>query len=144
MVNPALLLLLGWLAAGCSLFTPDPNFPNAPEEVRSRPTLPSCGRETNVHGAGADVAARTCFWDGYQARRPAEFISTVTTIEGDPVTFIYRILPDGRIEVFVDSTQDRFGSRTWARLDCTRLEPILGAQVQPAFGPGDCRETALP
>jgi hypothetical protein len=110
----AALLLLG-----CA--TPIPSgaqLNNPPPEVRNRAPLPLCGTEVVVHGPGANVLARECFWSAYQNRRPAELISTQTTIEGDPITLVYRTVGDGRVEIFIDSTQDAFGSGAWTRLRC--------------------------
>ena len=92
----------------------------------------------------ARQAARECFWQAYRAQRPAEFVSTRPTTEGDPITTIYRVLGAGRVEIFIDSTQDRFSAGGWQRLDCTRL--TLGQSLAPApdFGPDNtCVETPL-
>lgn len=93
-----------------------------------------------------NVEGRQCLWDAYQAKRPAEFISTQPTTEGDPISFVYRILGDGSVEIFIDQTYDLAGSNPlphWVRLDCRTLNIIDGAQGQPAFGPGDCDETPV-
>ncbi|HYU50934.1 MAG TPA: hypothetical protein VEO91_13515 [Candidatus Limnocylindria bacterium] len=108
--------------------------------MASREPLPFCGQEPSSSGIDFNLPARQCFWDAYQRRRPAEFITTKSTIEGDPVTMIYRVRRDGRIEVFVDATQDQYSARLWSRLDCPTLSRADDA-IQPAFGPGDCRET---
>ncbi len=134
--------------AGCTFLRAPfaPNLVNAPLEVSSRTPLPFCGHETVSNDNGFDVAARSCFWDAYQARRQAEFITTQPTIEGDPITSVYRVLQDGRVEVFVDTTYDLAGPNPpprWIRLDCRALGIIEGAPAQPAFGPADCDETPL-
>jgi hypothetical protein len=46
------------------------------------------------------------------------------TEEGDPVTSYYRVHENGTIELFVDATRDRFGSRAWERYSCGTLVPV--------------------
>lgn len=121
---------------------PDP-MPNAPLVVRQRVPLPFCGAEHVVQGTGADIAARQCLWSAYQAGQPAEFVSTTTTIEGDPVLTIYRVLPTGQIEVFVDSTHDQYSLRSWLRLTCPRLELDPLDPNQPSIRLGDCAGTMI-
>jgi hypothetical protein len=107
--------------------------------------LPSCGVED---ATGQDdpwnEVARACFWDAYHARRQAEFASTRLTIEGGPITCAYRILGAGRVEVFIDQTQDRYSSGPWLRLDCSTLSAVDSTAPAPDFGPDDsCVETIL-
>ena len=144
------------LLAGCDLLDRiEPNaaavrFPNAPAVVRDRVALPPCGEERVRLGGDGNVAGRRCLWSAYQERRPAEFITTQWSIEGDPITSIYRILPGGAVEVFIDSTQDAWSAKTWLRLACPGLSLVVGAPDQPAFGPGlgpqrggECAETTI-
>jgi hypothetical protein len=71
-------------------------------------------------------------------------VSTRLTIEGDPITSIYRVLGAGRVEVFIDSTQDRWSDRTWERLDCSTLGTVDSFAPAPDFGRDDsCMETPL-
>jgi len=109
--------------------------PNAPAMVASRIPVPSCGVERGGHDGPWNIEGRACFWQAYRARRPAEFISTRPTIEGDPITSIYRVLPDGSVEVFIDSTQDTFGSGKWSHATCRTLSEQVGADLD--FGPDD-------
>ena len=108
------------------------------------PTLPTsaatfCGEEVAGHDGPLNVAARECFWAAYQQRRPAEFRTTRPTIEGDPVTWVYRIREDGVVELIVDSRQDKFSNRGIAFLECRELvrldDPVLPDPIE--FGPGD-------
>lgn len=117
----------------------------APFEVASRTVLPFCGMERATTQRGPwNQSARECFWKAYLAQRPAEFISTRLTIEGDPFTAIFRVLAGGRVEVFVDTTQDRFGDRGWERLDCPTLAHAETLAPVPDFGPdGSCVATSL-
>jgi hypothetical protein len=126
-----------------------PQFVNAPLAVRERSPLPACGVETASGREGFNVDGRRCLWAAYEEHRAAEFISTQVTVEGDPITWIYRVGHGGDVEVFLDSTRDRWSARTWLRLTCPGLALIEGAPGQPAFtaglnqAGGDCAETTL-
>src|SRR5439155_23353744 len=118
--------------------SPTPSLPSlAPPAVANRTVLASCGTERAITQQGPwNEAARECFWQAYRAQRPAEFMSTRLTIEGDPITSIYRVLPGGRVEIFIDSTQDRFAAdRGWQRLDCATLVMVQSTSPAPDFGP---------
>jgi hypothetical protein len=144
-----LLIAFGLVTAGCGLIAvDDPTFANAPLAVRERAPLPGCGAETVRAVADANVDARRCLWSAYQGHRPAEFVTTRWSIEGDPITWIYRILPGGAVEVFIDSTRDAWSAKTWLHLACPGLSLIDEAQVQLDFGPGlgaggECTETTI-
>lgn len=156
-VKAVLVAALVLVTVGCrttpvpSVLAPSaPTLPNAPAEVVNREALPLCGVEQTTHNSGFDVAGRACFWNAYQARTPAEFITTQPSIEGDPITYVYRVTTDGRVVVFVDLTHDLSGPNPpprWIRLDCPGLSLIEGSVGQPAFGPGlpnrDCEETPI-
>ena len=75
--------------------------------------------------------ARLCLLDAVRAGRGAEMISTTTTIEGDPITSIIRVHPDGVVEVLLDNTRDRFGSGEWERVECTVPRRVQGARDDP-------------
>lgn len=137
--------LLG-LASYLPFGHPSVSAPSVPPEVSSRSALPSCGSERATTQTGPwNTAARTCFWNAYEKGQPAEFVTTSLTIEGDPITQIYRVLGPARVEIFVDSTQDKFGSGGWSRLECTSLASSGTSEPpQPNFGPGaSCSETAI-
>ena len=116
-----------------------------PEAVRSRPSLPSCGAENATSQNGPwNETARACFWAAYQKGQPVEFTSTRLTTEGDPITTIYRVLGPGRVEIFEDTTQDRFGVPGWTRLDCATLAALQTVGTLPDFGPDDsCTATTV-
>jgi hypothetical protein len=120
---PALLAIV--LVAGCGLLPSDP-----PDWVTDRPGLPACGVEEAGHGE-FDIAKRTCLLDAFEAGRGAELISTLVTIEGDPITQYIRVHPDATVEIFVDATRDAFGSGTWERLICRRLSSVAEANAPP-------------
>ncbi len=106
----------------------------APDLVVNRIALPSCGVEVAQPGGRWNEAGRACFWNAYLARRPAEFVTTMPTTEGDPITTIYRVLPDGSVEVFIDATRDRWGSGEWSRFVCRTLSRGQGRDPQVDFG----------
>ena len=106
-------------AAGCGL------FPGAvPDWVANREPLDSCGTEDAGQGERIDRGARACLLEAFRTGRGAELTSTETSVEGDPITSIIRVHPDGTVEVFLDMTQDAFGSGAWERLRCTALVPV--------------------
>jgi hypothetical protein len=120
---------LGALAALASILAAcgalQPPQPPQPDWVANRPPLESCGREhVNVEAAGFDARPRQCVLAAFETGRGAELTSTMTTVEGDPITRILRVHETGPIEVFVDATRDAFGSGEWERLECTRLVPV--------------------
>lgn len=142
------VFLVVLLASACSsLGGPSaPTVPNAPAEVANRSRLPFCGYESTLNHGDFNIGARRCLWDAYLAAEPAEFITTQPTVEGDPITSIYRVLGNRQVEVFVDITHDMAGpnpSPRWIRLDCRTLAILEGAQGQPAFGPDDCDEVSV-
>lgn len=150
-----LLLLIGVASIGCGeptvvAFPSGPPLPDdSPAGVVARGTLPWCGfEEVTLAGATSNPEGRSCFWDAYSHQLPAEFVSYQTTVEGDPITFIFRALPGGQAEVFVDQTQDRYSAGGWLRLTCPGLTlsgdpPVLLPGVV-GDNPRDCIETSLP
>jgi hypothetical protein len=102
-----------------------------PATVDARPagengTEPSCGHETLTHGRGYDAAARSCLWDAWIGRSPAQLVITSHTIEGDPIVYTLRTRAEPGVEVTVDSSADRFGSRGVLRSTCETLEKRAG------------------
>lgn len=125
--------------------SPDPTqvaFPDAPLLVQGRPILPACGEETIGVGVSGDPAARDCLWAAYEAQRPAELVTHMTSIEGDPVTYVYRVLPGGSVEVFVDQTQDLYSTGGWLRLACPGLSRLEDGVLALGLGEG-CAETRI-
>jgi hypothetical protein len=100
--------------AGCSLLV------GTPPIVRDRLPLPACGAEVVRNDGAWNAPGRRCL--AAAGLEGAEFISTLHTIEGDPVTSIYRVLPNGAgAEVFYDSTHDVWSDRTWLHYTCPTL-----------------------
>jgi hypothetical protein len=119
-IRPILLgILVAVLAAGCGLLPPP-----TPDWVTRRTELPDCGAEQIAQGGLPDREARACLLDAWRESRAAELVSERPSVEGDPITTIYRVHPDGSVDLFVDSTRDRFGSGEWERLTCLGLRPV--------------------
>jgi hypothetical protein len=148
------LLLAALVLAGCSAtIQPSVSGPmeaagpaaSVPSIVVDRTPLPSCGTENATTQRGPwNSTARTCFWSAYEAGTPAEFISTRLTIEGDAVMTIYRVLAAHRVELFVDSTKDRYGFPGWTRLRCSSLSLAAVDDPRPDFGPDNsCVQSRL-
>lgn len=141
------LLALVGCATPATPQPPEPSLPSvAPAAVANRTVLPPCGVERATTQQGPwNEAARECFWQAYRAQRPAEFVSTRLTTEGDPITSIYRVVAGGAVQVFIDSTQDRFAAdRGWQRLDCSTLATVQSPAPAPDFGPDNtCVATPL-
>jgi hypothetical protein len=122
-----------------------------PSVVANRTVLLACGVEDATTQVGPwNNEARGCLLRAYRAQTPAEFIATRPTTEGDPITWIYRVLTAGQAEIFIDSTHDRFAGSAagWQELECSTLEittPPAGANgPNPEFGPGaGCVTTQL-
>ena len=60
---------------------------------------------------------------------PVEMIEIYTTLEGDPILMIRRLLPDGQEETFSDMTRDSFGTQAWFHLICDVHQP-RGSQME--------------
>ena len=136
-------ILAAVAVTGCGL------MPQAtPDWVTNRLPLPSCGEETNALNA----EARACLLEAFETGHGAEIISTDTTIEGDPITSYIRVHENGVIEIFVDATQDRFGSGEWERLRCETLDRVADANVpnnagfpeEMVFVENGCEELPVP
>lgn len=129
----------GWLPE------PTPAMAHQPAAVANRAPLTVCGVENAGQRGPWNEAGRACFWKAYLDHQPAEFVSTRPTTEGDPITTIYRVLPDGSVEVFIDSTQDKWGSGRWEHLSCRSLAHAENGTLSNDFGPDDtCVAIPLP
>lgn len=124
-----------------SAWLPDWAESDVPADIANRPLLRFCGVERAPSPTPMeyiDPVVRACFWDVWQAGGQAEFASVQSTMEGDPIATIYRITPDGTIEVMVDGSRDRFGSGGWTLTRCASL--VEDAEGQAFFGTAECDE----
>ncbi len=113
-----------------------------PEAIAARSELPFCGHETvnrQPEGDYYDRDAWACFRAAQEAGQTAELIRDSLTLEAGRIREIFRLLPSGEIEWYVDTTQDPLSAGHWTRLTCETLaqfgEDPLGA---PILVPDDC------
>lgn len=92
-----------------------------PVAFTTRADLESCGALKLEHGEEVPQEAEQCLIDGRS--EGAELEVRHSTPEGDPVVRYYRVGPeiDG-VEVFIDATEDKFGSGSWERIRCDFTE----------------------
>lgn len=121
--------------ASCSLLPP----PGPPAQFIDRVQLPACGEEFRGQGDEPDAGARACLLSAFQDHRSAEFVSSRPTVEGDPIVTYYRVWPspDVPVEVFTDSSRDRFRSAAWTYDRCDELVSGAGNEVFDLTG---CQE----
>jgi hypothetical protein len=133
-VGVRLLLLGGALAALLSACT------YTPSALEEWPDSPSCGEwENRNEPASADQRRKSrCLLDAFAAGRQAELYVTYHTIEGDPIREYIRVLGSGRVETFIDSTDDSYGSQEWTHLLCKGISDESGF----VYG-DDCREVSV-
>lgn len=127
-------------AFGPAVWLPEWTDARTPEEVVNRRPLPFCGiEEAPPARAGdyIDATVRNCFWAAKLDGREAEFVSVQPTMEGDRIAAIYRLRPDGGVDLLLDSTQDRFRGGGWTIPTCARLVPEAGDRL---FIPDGCGE----
>ncbi len=93
------------------------------DSVEDRRRMPSCG--AYVVGpdelAAPDRAARDCFVAAFRAGEQKEISITTTTIEGDAIVTLYRVLGPDDIEVFIDSSADKFAAVDLLHQRCRTL-----------------------
>jgi hypothetical protein len=126
--------------AGPAVWLPEWADARTPEQVVNRRPLPFCGvEEAPVPRPGEymDATVRNCFWAAKLDGREAEFASVQPTMEGDRIAAIYRLRPDGGVDLFLDSTQDQFGGGGWTITACDRLVEEAGDRL---FGVDGCGE----
>ncbi len=133
------LLGLGAAALGLALVTACGYTPSA---LESWPKTPSCGRYENLNEpVPADQRRKNrCLLDALSEGRRAELFVTYATVEGDPITTYYRVLGPRRLEVFIDSTRDSFGSREWTHMLCDGVVEESGFVFADSAG---CRELSV-
>ncbi len=94
------------------------------DSVENRRRMPSCGAfEASLQEpTAADQAVRDCFLAAFRDGTEKEVTVTATTIEGDPIVTIYRVLGPNDLEVFVDASADKFaGEVNMVHQRCTSV-----------------------
>jgi hypothetical protein len=92
--------------------------------MEGRRQMPSCGSFFAPQSGELPPEARTtrdCFLTAFREGREAEVVITVNTIEGDPIITIYRVLGADDVEVFVDSSSDKFSAQKLVHQRCTSV-----------------------
>lgn len=110
-----------------------PTIGPTPAAFTARTPLPSCGSYELGLEALPSQAGR-CMTAAVGTTAGAELVLSRPTVEGDAVVTYFRALPGSTsIEVFIDSTKDKFGTRVWSRQMC-------GGFVNERLDPRDCAE----
>ena len=126
--------------AGPAVWLPEWADARTPDAVVNRRPLPFCGVEEAPAprpGEYIDATVRNCFWAAKLDGREAEFASVQPTMEGDRIATIYRLRPDGGVDLLLDWTQDKFGGGGWTITTCARLVEEPGDRL---FGVDGCGE----
>ncbi|MFD7961689.1 hypothetical protein ACFV5J_12905 [Streptomyces zaomyceticus] len=108
--------LTSLLASGCGMLN-DP----VKERWESRTEFSRCGEVSLDQGAEMQKqAAReiACLQRALKNGESAELKVTYPTVEGDPIHEFYRLTPQGRLEVYTDSTEDRYSDQKWSFTEC--------------------------
>ncbi|MFE1963363.1 hypothetical protein [Streptomyces sp. NPDC059479] len=96
---------------------------NDPVEERweSRTEFSSCGEVSLDQGEEMQkeaVREITCLQRALKSGESAELKVIYPTEEGDPIREYYRLTLQGRLEVYTDSTDDRYSDRKWSFGEC--------------------------
>ncbi|MFJ5834835.1 hypothetical protein [Streptomyces sp. NPDC093089] len=108
--------LTSLLVAGCGMLN-DP----VKERWKSRTEFSSCGEVRLEQGEEMQKqAAREifCLQQALKKGESAELKATYPTVEGDPIREYYRLTPQGRLEVYTDSTDDHYSDQRWSFAEC--------------------------
>jgi hypothetical protein len=83
-----------------------------------------CGVETQVMGTELDEDGRRCLLEAFENGTRAQFVSRMTSIEGDPIVRTYAVFGPGDLRIAHDARQDKFGSGEIELLRCAGLVPV--------------------
>ncbi|MFD6197456.1 hypothetical protein ACFWE3_12200 [Mycobacteriaceae bacterium NPDC060252] len=110
-----------------------------PTSFTQRAALPNCGTHKHFREE-LPAAQRDCMNNGRSSGLGGELTVVQPTIEGDPITTYYRVFsPDQRVEVFVDSSTDRFGNSGWSHFFCWAV-PVNYPPDPSCVSPADQRD----
>jgi hypothetical protein len=116
--------ILGAAVTGCSLFGGDP----VRHDWENRSSLQSCGEVDLKLGERLKQEAKSelsCLRAARDSDEGAELKVQFRTIEGDPVTYYYRVIPGGTTELYVDSTKDPNSGEEWGYSACPDPQSVL-------------------
>lgn len=102
-----------------------------------------CGRYTNMNrpATSTERSKNRCFVTAFRRGARAKLTTLRATVEGDPITMYYRVLSARRLEMIVDTREDRYGPRGWYRHICAR---VSAPPDYRSFHPSGCRRASLP
>lgn len=106
-------LIAATLLAGCGVSEPSATIIGI-----------DCGVENLQLGTELNQEGRRCLLEAFEAGTRAEFISRMTTVEGDPVVRAYAVFGPADLRIADDARQDRFGSGRIEYQRCARLVPV--------------------
>ncbi|MER5686162.1 hypothetical protein [Streptomyces sp. NPDC002205] len=104
------------LAASCGMLD-DP----VKDRWESRTEFSSCGKVSLAQGEEMQkqaVREIVCLRRALESGQSAELKVTYPTVEGDPIREYYRLTPQGRLEVYTDSTDDGNSDQKWSFAEC--------------------------
>ncbi|WAU82255.1 hypothetical protein O1Q96_22345 [Streptomyces sp. Qhu-G9] len=104
------------LAAGCGMLD-DP----VKDRWEARTEFSSCGAVSLAQGEEIQKQAMreiVCLRRALKNGESAELKITYPTVEGDPIREYYRLTPQSRLEVYTDSTDDRYSDQKWSFAEC--------------------------
>ncbi|WP_157987141.1 hypothetical protein [Streptomyces atratus] len=104
------------LAAGCGMVN-DP----VKERWESRTEFSRCGEVRLDQGEEMQkqaVREIVCLRRALESGESAELKVTHPTVEGDSIREYYRLTPQGRLEVYTDSTDDQYSDQKWSFAKC--------------------------
>jgi hypothetical protein len=100
-------------------------------KFRNRAVLPLCHDVVLGQGEKTGPEALECLERGYGAEG-AELAAATPTVEGDMLVSYFRIMPGAAaLQVFHDSTREKFGSGRWKESSCPLPEGHAG--TRPAW-----------
>ncbi len=83
-----------------------------------------CGVENLQMGTEPNADGRKCLLEAFESGSRAQFVSRLTTIEGDPIVRTYAVFGPGDIRIAHDARLDKLGSGKIELLRCAGLVPV--------------------
>lgn len=104
------------------------------ERWEARTEFSSCGEVSLAQGEELQkqaVREIVCLRRALTSGESAELKITHPTVEGDPIREYYRLTPQSRLEVYTDSTDDRYSDQKWSFAECYTPEWLAGISCAP-------------
>jgi hypothetical protein len=140
-VIPIILLAAGWALGGCGgkptthtadtanrsssavLATDAPQSPS--DTVLVNPDYQRWLEREPLTKCASGQAHAACLRAALRTGVGVEAAVSLLTEEGDPLRYYMRVTPNGEIEMFTDTTEDKFGPREWSYSECRHLSDVL-------------------